>query len=117
MSGKRAGNPRRQCKTCPWRVENDPMDIPNGPKEAAVDLLSGWSTGLQLAPSRMGGMGCHQSKMDETDLPCVGWLAWELGPGNNIGLRVRVMRDPRLCNWELVGEQRTLDELVEDLTK
>ena len=48
-------------------------------------------------------MACHESK-PEDEYPCVGWLMQQLGPGNNIALRLRAM-DGRFDELELVGEQ------------
>ncbi|MBV8720990.1 MAG: hypothetical protein JO277_02500 [Candidatus Eremiobacteraeota bacterium] len=45
--------------------------------------------------------------MPGKELPCVGWLAHQLGPGNNIALRMRAIADPRLYAFELDGEQHT----------
>jgi hypothetical protein len=35
----------------------------------------------------------------------VGWLAHQLGPGNNIGLRLAVISGRIDVNFELIGEQ------------
>lgn len=82
----------RQCAHCPWRMATDPHDIPNGYTEeqhaalaatiAPQDMLE------QLAsldePLRV--MACHERHEDH----CVGWLVNQLGPGNNLALRLRM---------------------------
>jgi hypothetical protein len=35
-------------------------------------------------------MACHQSQ-EGSEAPCAGWIAHQIGPGNNLGLRLRVM--------------------------
>ena len=108
---------RRQCAKCPWRVDVDPRDIPNGycPRKHA-NLRS---TIAKPGDLRFGGplqmMACHESKPGR-ELPCVGWLAHQLGPGNNILLRLRAMSDRSLGDFELVGEQheRFEDTLPEE---
>ena len=96
---------RTQCKKCPWRVDVDPHDIPNGYCETKHKNLAGTiSDGrLNLAdPLRI--MACHESAPSD-EIPCVGWLSNQLGPGNNIALRIAVMRGRIDANFQLVGEQ------------
>jgi len=80
---------RRQCAHCPWKVSTNPFDIPNGycpTKHAALQETIARVPSL-TSPVRM--MACHETKPGK-ELPCVGWLANQLGPGNNIGLRLAV---------------------------
>ena len=49
-------------------------------------------------------MACHETPPGE-ELPCVGWLANQLGLGNNLGLRMRALSDKSLFNFELDGDQ------------
>ena len=97
---------RRQCKKCPWRVDVDPHDIPDGYCEVKHAALS--STIADPKVLQLGGalrmMACHESKPGK-EIPCVGWLANQLGPGNNILLRLQARNDRSLTDWELVGEQ------------
>jgi hypothetical protein len=79
----------RQCAKCPWRVDVNPHDIPNGYCEAKHRALS--NTIAKPAALNFGSlnvMACHETG----DAHCVGWLVNQLGPGNNIGLRMQ-MRD------------------------
>lgn len=98
---------RRQCKLCPWRVDVDPNDIPNGyctTKHANLRNTIAKPGELRFSgPLRM--MACHET-MPSKELACVGWLAHQLGPGNNLTLRLRAMSDKTLTDFELVGEQR-----------
>jgi hypothetical protein len=94
---------RKQCAKCPWKVSTDPHEIPNGycPVKHAK-LKSTINNGLTIGPLHL--MACHESKPGK-DFACVGWLANQLGPGNNIGLRLAVMTKKIDCNFELDGEQ------------
>lgn len=97
---------RKQCKKCPWRKDVDPNDIPNGysrDKHAALKCTIAEPGGLR---SMSGGsmMACHETAVG-AEKPCVGWLVNQLGPGNNIGLRLRVMTGQIDGNVETVGEQ------------
>ncbi len=85
-------------------------DIPGGysvDKHQRLCHLKDDAPGL-LDTGRM--MGCHESPTDDP-YACVGWLAHELGPGNNIALRIQALHDLRL-RVETIGEQRSLAELV-----
>lgn len=80
-----------QCKSCPWRVDCVPEeDIPNGysvERHAALKDTIAEPGSLCAGPR---AMACHNSKVGE-EFPCAGWLNHQLGPGNNIGLRLQVM--------------------------
>jgi hypothetical protein len=92
----------RQCKKCPWKVSTNPRDIPNGYCETKhANLKKTIATPGELNLS--GGlniMACHETN----DAHCIGWLMNQLGPGNNIGLRLK-MRDYDFSKVKLVGEQ------------
>lgn len=95
---------RVQCEKCPWRKSTDPQDIPNGYSEALHrDLKS-----TIAEPGRLGSLGpmmaCHESPPGQ-ERPCVGWLANQLGPGNNLPLRLAVMAGKVNGNVETVGPQ------------
>lgn len=77
----------RQCDKCPWKKSTDPHEIPNG---YDVDLHRGLertiNSGLQsLHAAHM--MACHESPVG-SEQACVGWLYHQLGPGNNLRLRL-----------------------------
>lgn len=101
----RKRKPRKQCLFCPWKVATDPHDIPDGYCETKHRDLSGTIAepgALRFGPLRL--MACHESKPGK-EIPCVGWLCNQLGPGNNIGLRLAVMTEQVDGNVELDGEQ------------
>lgn len=96
----------KQCAKCPWRVDVDPNEIPDGycPTKhrelentiAKPGSLAGVFGGLRM-------MACHESKPGK-ESPCVGWMANQLGPGNNIGLRLWATKNLKE-RIELAGEQ------------
>jgi hypothetical protein len=99
----------------------DPYDIPNGycpTKHAALsktiatpgDLGSLGSAGMHL-------MACHESNKPGKEIPCVGWLVQQLGHGNNIALRLRVLGGQIDANVETVGPQHaSLKDTLRRLT-
>ena len=97
---------RRQCAKCPWKVSTNPHDIPNGySEEQHCDLRDTIARPAEFRPSgplRM--MACHETSIGD-ELPCVGWLAHQLGPGNNIALRMAVIAGRIDGDIELVGDQ------------
>ncbi len=98
---------RRQCAHCPWRKDVDPNDIPNGYSRKRHAALSdtiadpgstcGIGDGVRM-------MACHETPKGAED-PCVGWLAHQLGPGNNLALRLRAMAGKLDTDFATVGEQ------------
>jgi len=98
--------PRRQCKKCPWKKGSDPHEIPNNYDVEKHRILHGTiaEPGALDLGSTLRIMACHESKVN-ADLPCVGWLVHQLGPGNNIALRMHVMRGRLDANVETVGPQ------------
>jgi len=97
---------RRQCKHCPWKVSSDPNEIPNGYCREKHAALS--NTIARPGAVDIGGtlrlMACHESPVGR-EQPCVGWLANQLGPGNNLALRWAVSRGSVKADFELDGEQ------------
>lgn len=97
---------RKQCKNCPWKVGSDPHKIPNyepDQHEALKDTIAepGSISGLN-DPLRI--FTCHDSP-EEKPLPCVGWLLNQLGPGNNLALRIAVRNGRIDAHVETVGPQ------------
>jgi len=93
-----------QCEKCPWRVDTDPFDIPNG---YSVELHRGLANTIAEPGSlRSTGsaMSCHEhAPGDETH--CVGWLVHQLGIGNNIGLRMQMLSCENASSIRVHGEQ------------
>lgn len=97
---------RRQCKACPWRVDCVPQkDIPGGYCEKKHAQLESTISRHPLASLRGDApmMACHEFPVGKEQV-CVGWLANQLGPGNNLGLRMRAARGD-FPPFKLVGEQ------------
>lgn len=90
-----------QCKQCPWRKDAELSKIPGYERDAHQKL----GTSTIAEPGCFGcvtkAMACHESPPG-AEQHCVGWLMNQLGPGNNIGLRMWM----RLC--ENSKELRTI---------
>jgi len=100
----------QQCVKCPWRVDTDPHEIPNGYSEekhrALKSTIADESMGLF---GNTSVMACHETH----DAHCIGWLVNQVGPGNNIGLRIRMMSCENARNIKLRGEQHeTFEETL-----
>lgn len=95
----------KQCLKCPWRVDTDPRDIPNGYSEAKHAALSCTIARDGDLSAVFGGkmqvMACHETH----DAHCIGWIVNQLGPGNNIGLRLAMMHCENIDQVQIVGEQ------------
>lgn len=95
----------RQCAKCPWRKDVDPHDIPNGYSEnkhrALSDTIAREGDLSALTCSRLKIMACHETD----DAHCIGWLVNQLGPGNNIALRMQMMTCENFEKVRTVGEQ------------
>lgn len=104
-----------QCKACPWRVGVDPwtaiptydhakhvalantVAAPDLDVEGTVDHMNAVLSGAKP----MHVMTCH-----ETDAAhCIGWLANQLGDGNNLLLRLQVMSCTNVHRLRLRGPQ------------
>ncbi|WP_436233323.1 DUF6283 family protein [Flagellatimonas centrodinii] len=92
-----------QCVKCPWRIATNPRDIPNGYCETRHRALA--STIARPGEIRPSGplvaMACHETD----DAHCIGWLANQVGPGNNIGLRLHLTQCLNAREITLRGEQ------------
>jgi hypothetical protein len=99
-----------QCDKCPWRVGVNPHDIPGGYDEdkhkALKDTIAqpddiGEAMAILSGRQPLRIMACHETGSAH----CVGWLAHQLGPGNNIGLRIQMMSCENRGKIRLRGEQ------------
>lgn len=97
----------KQCQHCPWRKDTCPHEIPNGySRDLHLALQSTIANSGEIS-NTLKIMACHESMIgDET--PCIGWLFNQLGPGNNIPLRLAARNCDRLMDIELVGEQHEI---------
>lgn len=97
----------RQCKACPWKVGVKPSgDIPGGYSEAkhrALDrtIAEPGSTADLGKPLHV--MACHETPPGR-ELMCAGWVHNQLGPGNNIALRMKAL-DGRFHGLRVDGPQ------------
>lgn len=115
MAKRKAKINVKQCKACPWRNGVDPHDIPNGYSEAmhcglrsTIAADDGPGGIMTILSGILPIMACHESPVGK-ERPCVGWLANQLGTGNNIGLRLwfsqAVKKGQITGPLRLVGEQ------------
>lgn len=96
--------PRRQCAKCPWKKGVDPRQIPHGYNEEKHRALrSTIAEPGDMRPSTRR-MACHETEVG-AERECVGWLMHQLGPGNNIALRLEAAAGVLDVNVETVGEQ------------
>jgi len=115
---RRQGTTRRQCAKCPWKVDTDPYEIPDGYCSIKHRGLKGTIAepgSLVALGGPMRIMACHESTVGR-ELPCVGWLDNQLGVGNNLPLRLAAALGHVDTDYELVGEQHKTfkDTLPED---
>ncbi len=95
----------KQCAKCPWRINTDRFQIPNGYSEEKHRGLAGTiakpgDVSTILSPT-IRVMACHE----EHDAHCIGWLMNQLGPGNNIALRIQMSKCENMSEVELLGDQ------------
>lgn len=94
-----------QCGKCPWLVGVDPHDIPNGYCEskhrALAETIAPPADLASVAACELRVMACHETD----DAHCIGWLMNQLGPGNNLALRLHVRGCENIGQVRLRGEQ------------
>ena len=95
----------KQCNLCPWKVSTNPHDIPDGySEEKHKNLSKTIAKDLSFGQRELNCMACHHSNGHD-QMYCVGWLNNQLGAGNNIGLRIRMMRCENIGRLKVIGEQ------------
>ncbi len=96
----------KQCAKCPWKVSTNPHDIPDGYCEVKHgNLKNTINSGVEtLNNNVLHAMACHHSDGDDK-MFCVGWLHNQLGAGNNILLRIKMMNCENIGDMKIVGEQ------------
>ena len=97
---------RKQCGACPFKKSTNPRDIPNGyceTKHAALKRTIARPGDLRIAGT-LRIMACHETPTGD-EVPCAGWLANQLGEGNNLQLRLAAAFGRIDADVELVGEQ------------
>lgn len=95
----------KQCAKCPWKVSTNPFDIPDGYCELKHGNLKDTiaEEGV-LNLDTMKAMACHHSD-GQDEMYCVGWLNNQLGVGNNIGLRIKMINCDNAKDIKVYGEQ------------
>lgn len=89
-----------QCKLCPWKVSTNPHDIPRGYDVAKHKALAA-TIAREGDLSHRHVMACHEGEEEY----CIGWLVNQLGPGNNIPMRLRMMDCENAHEIRTIGPQ------------
>lgn len=105
----------RQCAKCPWKTSTDPHEIPHGYDEdlhhslrrTIADETGNMAAAMGQAPLHV--MACHEHPAGE-EAHCLGWLMNQLGPGNNIALRMQARSCTNLDKVQLDGPQHACFE-------
>jgi hypothetical protein len=95
-----------QCAKCPWKVNVNPRDIPDGYceiKHKKLDSTIAKNSEFEAKQS-LTVMVCHHSKPNKMQ-HCVGWLHNQLGVGNNIPLRLHIRHCTNISELRIVGKQ------------
>jgi Family of unknown function (DUF6283) len=90
-----------QCSNCPWRRDSDLANIKGYERDLHVSLESTISEGDLKQTSVMA---CHES-IDPFPDPCIGWLSNQLGEGNNLWLRIRMLKCENIDELQTYGSQ------------
>lgn len=106
---------KRQCKACPWKKSTVPdRDIPGGycadKHRALRDTIAEPASLRQMVTPSLRIMACHESNPTDA-YPCVGWLVHQLGPGNNLALRLMAASSGQFNGLQTIGPQH---ECIED---
>ena len=92
-----------QCDKCPWKVGTDPYDIPNGyevEKHQALKNTIAEPGALDFSKA-ISIMACHELH----EAHCIGWMAHQLGRGNNLALRLKMITCTNIEKMQTVGKQ------------
>ena len=98
----------KQCTKCPWRVDTNPLDIPNDYSEekhrGLISTIADPTKPLESASSKqLTAMACHET----TNNYCLGWINHQCNEGNNIRLRMLMYTCTNANQIELVGDQQS----------
>lgn len=95
----------KQCSKCPWKVSTNPHDIPDGYCEIKhANLKDTIANPGELNVKELRAMACHHSDGND-GMFCVGWLHNQIGVGNNIALRLRMMNFENVRDIKVYGKQ------------
>lgn len=93
-----------QCAKCPWKVGTNPHEIPDGYCEIKhANLIDTIAEPGEIRFDRKA-MACHHSTPEQGEY-CIGWLYNQLGEGNNIALRLKMMNCENLGDLKIKGKQ------------
>ncbi len=99
----------RQCAECPWKTDVEPQEIPGYSLKKHQHLLRTIAGPVDKQIGALGQplhvMACHMHP-EGGEAHCLGWLMNQVGPGNNIAMRIALMECANRDLIELVGEQR-----------
>lgn len=107
-----------QCAKCPWLKATNPHDIPDGYSverhKALASTIAKPGSLEGITAGTLQVMACHETD----DAHCIGWLVNQLGPGNNIALRMNMRHCENATRMRVRGEQheRFEDTLPKDAT-
>lgn len=92
-----------QCAKCPWKKSANPHDIPNYSTKKHKSLAStiAGPPDLSQLTGKLNVMVCHET----ADAHCIGWLDQQLGPGNNIALRLQMLSCENAGKIRTIGPQ------------
>ena len=93
-----------QCAKCPWKTSTNPREIPDGYCENKHENLKTTIAKEGEIKLNFVAMACHHSKGND-GMYCVGWLHNQLGVGNNIGLRIKMMVCENAKDIKVKGKQ------------
>lgn len=97
----------KQCVKCPWKVSTNPFDIPDGYceiKHANLKDTIAQEGSMNFLSNGIKSMACHHSDGND-EMYCVGWINHQLGVGNNIGLRIKMMSCVNAKDIKTYGKQ------------
>lgn len=94
----------KQCSTCPWLVDATVANIPNYQPENHKRLISTIAE-QGIIEFDLPAMSCHHAEDGEPGRYCIGWLSNQIGPGNNIGMRLKMLSCENSRDIQLAGEQ------------
>ena len=110
----------KQCAKCPWKVSTNPREIPDGYCELKHKNLAGTIAvpGDVSLDQKRRVMACHHSNGND-DMYCIGWLNHQLGVGNNIQLRLKMLGCENIGEIKTFGKQHETfeDTLPKDKMK
>ncbi len=96
-----------QCAKCPFKKITNPLEIPNGYEVNKHKKLDSCIAKQPLQQTNF--MLCHHSKVSEGTIEevelCVGWLHNQLGRGNNMYLRMKMLGCENINDLQVIGEQ------------